>query len=140
MQKEALPGGVNGTGKYELVFAVTHPGDREYRPAVQQAHMFIPATNNEGADQQIDFPPIADQKLGTKGLHLRASSNAHVPVSFYVREGPATVQGDLLTFTPVPERAHLPIAVTIVAWQYGRASGPKLRTADPVTRTFYLTR
>lgn len=40
---------------YELVFAAVQPGDAEYKPAVQQAHMFIPARNADGAEQHITF-------------------------------------------------------------------------------------
>lgn len=140
MQKETLPGGVNGSGKYELVFAATHPGDAEYRPAVQQAHIYIPAVNKEGTAQHIDFTNIPDQKKGIGSIRLKATSSAHLPVSFYVREGPATVSGDVLTFTDIPVRAKFPIAVTVVAWQYGRSMEPKVQSALPVAHTFYIVR
>jgi hypothetical protein len=32
----------------------------------------------------------------------------------------------------------LPIKVTVVAWQWGRSSEPKLKTAEPVERSFFL--
>jgi hypothetical protein len=54
-----------GLDRFELVFAATHPGDNEYKPAVQQAHMLIAAKNTRGARQQITFPEIANQTLGT---------------------------------------------------------------------------
>ena len=83
---------------YEIVLAVTHPGDAEYKPAVQQAHLFVPARNRQGAEQHISFPPIPDQKAGTKSLQLNATSDANVPVHYLVREGPVEITGDMLTF------------------------------------------
>jgi hypothetical protein len=135
-QKETLQ--VTNARTYELVFAATHPGDSEYKPAVQQAHLFIPARNTLGAGQQITFPEIPDQKSGVKFLKLNATSDAHVPVHYFVREGPAEVAGDVLKFDSLPPRARFPIAVTVVAWQYGRAVEPRLKTAEPVAQTFYI--
>jgi hypothetical protein len=125
---------------YELVFAATHPGDAVYKPAVQQAHLYVPVRNPQGAEQHLTFPEISNQKSGTKSLKLNATSDAGVPVSYLVREGPAEVDGDVLRFTPVPPRAKYPVRVTVVAWQYGRSLEPKLKTAEPVERAFYLVR
>lgn len=135
-QKETLL--ITNAQQYELVFAATHPGDREYKLAVQQAHMFIPARNTQGAEQHITFPAISDQKAGTKPLKLNATSDADVPVYYYVREGPAEVDGDILKFTAIPPRAKFPIKVTVVAWQYGRSNEPKLKTAEPVVCEFLI--
>ena len=126
--------------RYELVFAAKHPGDGEYKAAVQQAHMFVPARNIQGAEQHILFPEIAGQKLGAKSVKLKATSDSGAKVYYYVREGPAEVEGDTLILTAVPPRAKFPVAVTVVAWQYGRASEPKLKTAAPVERTFLIMR
>jgi hypothetical protein len=123
---------------YELVFAATHPGDTEYKPAVQQAHMFIPSHNTQGAEQHITFPEIPNQKFGTKSLKLNATSDAGVPVYYFVREGPAEIDGDVSKFMKIPPRAKFPVKVTVVAWQYGRSIEPKLKTAEPVTREFFI--
>lgn len=123
---------------YELVFAATHPGDAGYKPAVQQAHMFIPARNTQGMEQHISFPEIPDQKAGAESLKLNAVSDANVPVHYFVREGPAEIEGDRLQFLPIPPRAKFPLKVTVVAWQYGHTSEPKLKTADPVEQSFYV--
>jgi hypothetical protein len=40
----------------------------------------------------------------------------------------------------LPPRAKLPVAVTVVAWQYGRCAEPRLKSAEPVERTFALSR
>ncbi|HTQ40981.1 MAG TPA: hypothetical protein VMJ32_18345 [Pirellulales bacterium] len=126
--------------QYELVFAATHPGDEEYKPAVQQAHMFIPGNNTQGAEQHISFPEIPHQKLGTSSVKLAATSDANVPVYYYVREGPAEVNGDTLQFTPLPPRSKFPVKVTVVAWQYGRSVEPQLKTADPIEQTFLIVK
>jgi hypothetical protein len=125
---------------YEIVLAATHPGDAEYKPAVQQAHMFVPARNTQGAEQHLSFPPIPDPMTGIKTLKLNAASDAHVPVHYLVREGPAEVSGDTLTFTQIPPRAKMPVKVTVIAWQYGRSGEPKLKSAEPVERTFYISK
>jgi hypothetical protein len=48
------------------------------------------------------------------------------------------IDGDVLKFTPVPPRAKFPVKVTVVAWQYGHSSEPKLKNADPLERSFNL--
>jgi hypothetical protein len=126
--------------RYELVFAATHPGDDEYKPAVQQAHMFIPAKNTAGVEQHIHFPEIPDQKAGAVRVILNATSDAKMPVYYNVREGPAEVEGNALRTTAIPPRAKFPMKVTVVAWQYGRGIEPKVQTAAPVERTFQITK
>jgi len=136
-QKETLL--TTNARNYELVFAATHPGDAEYKPAVQQAHMFVPARNTQGADQRITFPEIPDQRRGVKSVKLNAASSANVPVHYYVLQGPAEVDGDTLKFTPIPPNAKFPLKVTVVAWQYGRGAEPKLKSAGSVEQTFLIT-
>jgi hypothetical protein len=99
----------------------------------------FPLTNTVGAPQTIDFPAIADQDAGAGAIKLAARSSAGVPVSYYVREGPAQVdRHGVLTFTEVPPRSRYPLKVTVVAWQWGRSIDPQLQTAAPVERTFSL--
>jgi hypothetical protein len=125
---------------YELWFAASHPGDQEYKPAVQQCLMPIPPQNTTGKAQKIDFNAIADQPLGTKNVRLKAVSDAGVPVGFYVLDGPAEINGDQLTFTGIPPRSKFPVKVTVVAWQYGNSRFPQLQTALPVTQTFFINK
>jgi hypothetical protein len=129
-----------GDGKrpFELVFAATHPGDNQYKPAVQQAQMTVPARNTVGRDQRIAFPKIPDQPIGTKSVKLGASCNSGAKVYYYVLAGPAELDGDVLKITPIPPRSRFPVKITVVAWQYGRSAEPKLKTADSVERSFYL--
>jgi hypothetical protein len=125
---------------YELVFAATHPSDAEYKSAVQLAHIYVPAQNTQGAEQQITFPGIPDQKAGTKSLKLKATADANIPVHYFIREGPAEIDGDTQTLTKIPPRAKFPVKVTVVTWQYGLSVEPKLKTAEPVGRTFYIVK
>ena len=50
------------------------------------------------------------------------------------------MDGDILRFTGIPPRAKFPVKVAVVAWQLGREGEPKLKTAEPVTREFFLTK
>ena len=115
------------------------PGDVRFKSAVQQAVLHVPA-NKAGAEQRITFEPIPDQRAGAKvlGLHATSSAGSEVKVRFYVREGPAEVEGDTLRLTAIPPRARFPLKITVVAWQLGRATAPALQTATPVERTFLL--
>jgi hypothetical protein len=124
----------------EIWFVATHPGDVQYKVAVQQAVLRFPLRNETGSAQKISFPEIPAQRRDVSSLKLTAVSNAGpvAKVDFYVREGPAVIANDTLTFTTLPPRATLPIRVTVVAWQYGRADEPKLQTAEPVERSFWI--
>jgi hypothetical protein len=126
----------DGRRALELWFAATHPGDAAYKPAVQQAQMLVPARNLEGVEQHITFKTIPDQKAGKKSVRLEATADSGARVRYYVREGPAEMDGDTLRFTAIPPRSKFPIRVTVVAWQFGRAMEPKLKTAEPVERSF----
>jgi len=124
----------------DIWLLASHPGDAKFKSAVQQALLKIPLQNNAGAVQHIVFPEIPDVKAGTKTLKLQAASDAGAQVYYFVREGPAEVDGDELKFTKIPPRAKFPVKVTVVAWQYGRASEPKLKSAEPVVQTFSIVK
>lgn len=117
-----------------------HPGDARFKSAVQQALMKIPVQLTTGADQMITFPEIQNVKAGTRFVMLNAVSDSGEKVGYFVREGPAEVNGNVLTFTKIPPRAKFPVRVTVVAWQYGRTLEPKLKSARPVERSFYVNR
>lgn len=119
----------------DMWLLASHPGDDKYKSAVQQL-LIRARPNSDGIAQTITFPPIPDQPVDVKSLKLAATSDAGLPVHYYVREGPAEVDGDTLEFTPIPPRAKLPIRVTVVAWQWGRSVDPKVRTAPTVERSF----
>jgi hypothetical protein len=118
-------------------FAARHPGDDKFKSAVQQAVMNIPR-NAMGAEQTITFAAIGDPVANAQSIKLVASSSAGLPVHFFVREGPAIVEGDTLKLLAIPPRAQFPIKVTVVAWQWGRAAEPKIKTASAVEQTFSI--
>jgi hypothetical protein len=121
----------------EAWFVAHHPGDATYKGAVQQARLRLPRWA-EGAEQVITFPVLRDLSVGAAPVALTATSSAGLPVRFYVREGPAVVRDGRLHLTPLPPRTRLPITVTVVAWQFGRGTEPKVRAADAVERTFRI--
>lgn len=124
--------------KADIVFAITHPGDDEYKPAVQQAQITIPVQIKDGKRQRIEFKPLNDIRRNTRFVTLQAVSDSGLPVGFYVESGPAYIEGNRLIITPIPPKAVFPVKVTVVAWQYGRKSNPRIRTAEPVRQTFYI--
>lgn len=122
----------------EIWLLASHPGDKKYKSSVQQFTMRIPLCNNEGIDQQIAFGSLPNIKQGTKSVTISASSNSGMPVYFYVQEGPAEVKNGKLKFTKIPPRSKFPVKVTVVAWQYGRAVEPKVKTAEPVVQSLWI--
>jgi hypothetical protein len=115
----------------------SHPGDAKYKGIVQQANVRVP-TFTDGAEQQITFPAIPDQKVGTISVPLKATSDSGRKVYYYVLQGPAKVEGDTLRLTEIPPRAKFPVKVVVVAWQPGNAGDPKLKDATPIERTFSI--
>ena len=123
---------------YNLIFAATHQGDDNYKPAVQQAEMNVPMVNTIGTEQTISFNAIDRVNVTIKSIDLKATSSAGMPIHFYVLEGPAEVQDNKLVFTSIPPQSKFPVRVTVVAWQYGNNNEPKVKTAAPVSQTFYI--
>ena len=123
---------------YSLIFASMHSGDENYKPAVQQAEMNVPVTNNFGIEQTITFNAIERVNTTLKSIDLKATSSAGLPVSYYIFEGPAEIQDNKIVFTPIPPQSKFPIRVTVVAWQYGKGCEPKVKTAASVSQTFFI--
>ena len=128
-----------GTGG-DLWIQEEHPGNSEFRHAVQPGKMVIPARLSNGDAQKITFPEIGNVALGTRSIQLKAISSSNLPVGYYVVSGPAVVDGNTLQFTEIPVRSRLPIKVIIVAYQWGRTIEPLWQSAEPVERTFYIIR
>ena len=122
----------------DIWLMASHSGDKNYKSTVQQFNMHIPLRNTEGLEQKITFEPIANQRI--KEIPLKAQSNSGLPVYFYVQEGPAEIKNGKLVITKIPERAKLPLKITVVAWQYGRSIEPKIQSAEAVVQSFYLTK
>lgn len=122
------------------VIIAWHPGNAEYRRCDRPGLLWVATLNKEGRPQTIDFPKIEDQPMGVKSLALHATSDAGLPVQFYVVSGPVKLAADntTLEFLPVPPRAKFPVRVVIGAYQWGRISGEKVRTAGPVFQKFFI--
>jgi len=116
----------------------TSEGDKEYKSTVQQLNIRIPHRNIDGKLQHIRFDSLPNVTRINKLIHLRATSDSGMPVYFYVQEGPAEIKDGELVFTKIPPKAKFPIKVTVVAWQYGRSIEPKIQTAEPISRAFYI--
>jgi hypothetical protein len=124
----------------ELWIQEENAGDAAYRHAVQPGKMNIPAKLTIGKPQAITFQKIQDVKFGTKELALHASSDSGLPVGYYIISGPAYVENGIVKFTPVPLKSKYPVKVNIVAYQWGRMTGPLWQSATPVEQTFYISR
>lgn len=114
------------------------PGNATFKRAVQQAVLQVPARNSDGLAQKITFDAPARLRPGDGPIQLLATSDCKLPVRFFVREGPAEVESNVLKLTAIPRRAAYPIKITVVAWQWGRTAEPKIQTADPVERTLLI--
>lgn len=129
--------GFNNTKRSNDIWLLAHNiGDEKYKSAVQQFHLRFPVTNKEGKPQTIDFGRISNLKSGAKKIELNAKSSIGAKVSYYVKEGPAHLEDNMLYFTKIPPRTKFPIKITVVAWQYGIAG--ELQSAEPVGQSFYI--
>ena len=82
------------------------------------------------AAQFIDFAEIPDQLVYNDPITLEATSTSGLPVTFEVAQGPATVEGNILTLTGEEGQ------VKVRAIQPG--DGTEWQPAPSVTRTFYV--
>lgn len=121
-------------------FCIKHPGDEEYRPAVQQARITLPIRLNEGMEQHITFAPMQNVKKGSGPITLEASSDSGLKVGFYAECGPVRIEDNILYFTGIPPKTKFPVKVSVVAWQYGRTGEDAVQTADPVRQIFYINK
>ena len=122
----------------DIWLLASNKGDDKYKSAVQQLDMRVPLVNKNGKPQTISFPKIRDQQQGVQYIQMIAASDAGLPVNYYIKEGPAEIQGKAIRFLPVPPRAKFPVKITVVAWQYGRSGEPAIQSAEPVSQTFYI--
>lgn len=95
----------------------------------------------KGKSQTITFPELKDIPADSKPVDLEATSDARLPVRYYVAYGPAVVENGKLKVTQVPRRAECPIEVKVVAYQFGSGlKGKQIKTAEPVERTLKITK
>ena len=129
----------NAKRSNDIWLLASSKGDDKFKSVVQQLDMHFPLQNTEGAEQQIIFPKIANQNIPVRSIVLNAASSVGLPVMYYIKEGPAIIKENKMLFTKIPPRTKFPVKVTVVAWQYGNANVPKIKSAVPVERTFFLT-
>jgi hypothetical protein len=122
----------------DIWLMASHTGDRNFKSTVQQFNMRIPFKNTEGIEQLIKFNPIPNIRGKIKSIPLEATSDSGLPVYYYIKEGPAEIKNNTLLLTKVPLRSKYPIKITVVAWQYGKTTEPKIQTAPAVEQSFYL--
>ena len=115
-----------------------HEGDARYAYAEQPCQIVFPEKNTNGRPQKINFPRIPDQPRSAQSVELHATADSGLPVEYFVRQGPAELEGTRLKFTPIPPRAKFPIKVTVTAYQWGRPLEPLVQSAQPVEQTFLL--
>jgi len=122
-----------------VTFMAYSAGDAEYR-YTEQVGMMPRGFGGlkSGKAQTITFPPIGDLKADAGPVELRATSDAGLLVEYYVACGPATVADGKLKIVEVPGRAAFPIAVKVVAWQFGRGVEPLVQTAAPAVQTIRI--
>ncbi len=134
-------GGVRRQGPpWEPWIIAYSPGNSRFQSTDRPAHIWLPITNHAGKRQTIAFSSPANVKAGTKSIRLYATSSLGLPVQFFVVSGPVKLAADnrTLRFTAIPPRATFPMKVIIGAWQWGRAVHPRVQTAGPVYRSFFI--
>ena len=94
----------------------------------------------QGKEQTITFPELADVRADTGPIVLDATSDSGLPVRYYVAHGPAEVHHGRLVLSEIPKNAKFPIEVKVVAYQWGSAVEPKVKSATPVERVFHIDR
>ena len=99
-----------------ITFCAECDGDKHYKSAVQEINIQVPL-NDTGERQTIAFN--TPKPIGEGRWRLDAQSSAGLPVSYYVKHGPAHIEGDMLVLHDAPPRTSFPLEVSVVAWQHG---------------------
>jgi hypothetical protein len=120
----------------EITLVAHSKGNNEYKSAVQEISVKISYPLQEGKRQYILFGGLPDISPNSNPIILNAVSDCDLPVHYYIKEGPAKIDGNILTIGQIPSRAKFPLKVTVVAWQYGLQG--KIQTAEAVERSFYI--
>lgn len=122
----------------DMCLLASYDGDAKHKSVVQEFVVRVPYPLTKGRRQCLLFPGLPDVTNRVTAVPLHATSDCGLPVSYYVKEGPAEIDGNKVRLTAIPPRAKYPVKVTVVAWQYGLDG--KVQTAEPVERSFYVTR
>ena len=114
------------TGADPITIEATQAGNDNYLAAsvVRRTFSVIQVA------QTIDFPVIADKTFDEKAFDLAATASSGLVVEYQLISGPATLNGQTLTFTGLG-------AITIEATQSGNN---RYLAANAVRRTFSVTK
>ncbi len=126
---------------WEPTIVAYNLGDQTYRPTERPAHINVSIINTAGAAQTLEFPPLSDQADASAApIELAAKASSGLPVQYFVVSGPAQIaaNGRTLALLPMPPRARYPVEVIVSAFQWGRAVAPLVKSAGPVTRSFWI--
>jgi len=115
-------------------------GDSRFKYAEQAGQIKFPERNKDGRPQTITFQAQDNVFTGTKSLELKGTSNVGLPISYFVRSGPAEIKGNKLIFTSIPPRSKFPVKVLVVAYQWGRTTEPLTQTAEPVEKIIMINK
>jgi len=109
-----------------VTLRANQPGNENYLPATEVVRALDVTRNN----QAITFAALADKVFGDAAIALAATADSSLPVSFSLVSGPATLVGNVLSFTGAGE-------VRVRASQPGNAS---FNAAADVDRTFTVAK
>jgi pimeloyl-ACP methyl ester carboxylesterase len=136
MRYDAL---ASATERTRATFLAYSEGDAEYRYTERVGMLprgFKGLT--KGKEQTLTFPPIGNLKANSGPVELKATSDAGLPVAYYVACGPAEITDGRLKIAELPARATFPITVKVVAWQFGSGVEPLVKTAAPVEQALRI--
>lgn len=138
MRYDALAPATERSG---VTFMAYSNGDAEYRYTEQVGMMprgF--AGLKKGRSQTITFPPIGDLTVESDPVELNATSDSGLPVEYHIGCGPAEIVDGKLHISEIPARTVFPIAVNVVAYQFGSGVEPLVKTAEPVEQIIQIRR
>lgn len=90
---------------------------------------------NSGTDQTISFLPLPDVSDSVSALIWQASSNSGLPVSAFIRCGPARIQGNQIQLLPFAGDSG---AMAPVVVRYTQRGNAEFRTATIRSDTFFV--
>ncbi len=105
-----------------------YPGDATYRQFCLQGQINMNLRNTSGLAQTINFSQLPDITADVSAVPLQATSSLGMPVQYFIKDGPAVVEGSNLYIKDYPIKNNGAVKVTVVAWQWGRDAGLATRT------------
>ena len=122
-----------------ITFMAYSTGDERFRYTERVGMISGKLTKiSSGKPQTITFPLLNDLTADSPPAALHATSDSGLPVDYHIAYGPARIVDGKLVIADLPRRARYPIALSIVAYQFGRGVAPHIQTATPVERTLHV--